>query len=71
MAPADASNLYGHRRTNIASLKERFDLNEIRITVNSALARYELVLTTGEKSFKADRYGDITIVPTDGLHADV
>ncbi len=71
VAPADASNLYGHRRTNIASLKERFDLNEIRITVNPALARYELVLTTGEKSFKADRYGDITIVPTDGLHADV
>ena len=71
VAPADVSNFYGHRRTNIASLKEHFDLNEIRIVVNPALARRELVLTTGERSFNADGHGNITIVPTDELHADV
>lgn len=71
VAPADISNFYGHRRINFTSLKERFDLDKIRIVANPALARRELVLTTGERSFKADGYGNITIVPTDGLHADV
>ena len=71
VAPADISNFYGHRRINFTSLKERFDLDRIRIVLNPALTRCELVLTTGERSFKADGYGNIIIVPTDGLHADV
>ena len=71
VAPADVSNFYGHRRINFDSLKERFDLDKIRIVVNPALARRELVLTTKERSFKADRYGNISPVPMGGLHADV
>lgn len=71
VAPADVSNFYGHRRINFTSLKERFDLGNIRIAVDPSLARRELVLTTKERSFKADRYGNISTVPMGGLHADI
>ena len=71
VAPTDVSNFYGHRRINVDSLKKRHDLSEIRLIVTPALARRELVLTTGEKSFKADSSGKITVVPTEYLHADV
>ena len=71
VAPTDVSNFCGHRRINCTSLKERFDLDKIHIALNPALARRELVLTTGERCFKADGCGNITLIPTDGLHADV
>jgi histone acetyltransferase (RNA polymerase elongator complex component) len=71
VAPADVSNLCGHRRINFTSLKERFNLDKIHIVLNPALARRELVLTTGDGCFKADECGSITMIPTDGLHADV
>ncbi len=70
VAPADVSNIYGHRRINFTSLKERFDLCKIRVAVDPSLARHELVLTTNEGSFKADGYGNITAVPMGDLHAD-
>jgi histone acetyltransferase (RNA polymerase elongator complex component) len=71
VAPVDVSNLYGHRRINVTSLKERFDLDKIHITLNPALTRRELVLTTRDRSFKTDGCGNITMIPTYGLHADV
>jgi histone acetyltransferase (RNA polymerase elongator complex component) len=71
VAPADVSNFYGHRRINITSLKECFDLDKIHIVLNPNLARRELLLTTGDRCFKADGYGNITMIPTDGLHTDV
>jgi histone acetyltransferase (RNA polymerase elongator complex component) len=71
VAPADVSYFYGHRRINVDSLKIRHNVNEIRLVVTPALSRRELVLTTGEKSFKADSYGNISTVPTEDLHADL
>jgi histone acetyltransferase (RNA polymerase elongator complex component) len=69
--PSDVSNFYGHRRTNIASLKERLDIKEIRIVIDPAVARRELVLTTGERAYKADWFGNIFSALKDGLLADI
>jgi histone acetyltransferase (RNA polymerase elongator complex component) len=70
VAPADVSNFYGHRRINVDFLKKRHDLTEIHLVVTPALARRELVLTTGKKSFKADSYGNITTVSPEDLHTN-
>jgi len=68
-APADVSNLYGHRRINFTHLRERFHVDDIRITVDPSLPRGELILTTAKGSFKADRDGNISTVSAAGLHA--
>lgn len=71
VAPADVSNFYGHRRVNVASLGERLDISKIRIVTDPTLARHELVLTAGERAYKADGAGNISSVLKDGLHAGI
>ncbi len=71
VAPPDVSNFYGHRRSNLTFLKERFSLGNIHLIADPSLERCELVLTAGQRSFKADRYGNISAVTMEGLHAGV
>jgi histone acetyltransferase (RNA polymerase elongator complex component) len=60
VAPADVSNLRGRRGENIAALKERFDLDDIRVTADPALPRRTLVLTAGNRRWETDWSGGIT-----------
>lgn len=70
ISPADLSNFCGAGRGNIASLKERFGIEEIRVKADPALSRGNVILTHGNRQLKADGSGRITGLRRAGLHAD-
>ena len=70
ISPADLSSFCGAGRRNIASLKERFGIEEIRVTADPALSRGNVILTHGNEQRKADGSGRITGLRREGLHAD-
>jgi histone acetyltransferase (RNA polymerase elongator complex component) len=60
ISPADLSSFCGAGRGNIAFLKERFGIEEIRVTADPALSRGNVILTHGNSQWKADGSGRIT-----------
>ena len=60
VSPADLSNFHGAGRGNIAFLKERFRIKEIRVETDPALSRGNVILTNGNRQLKADGSGRIT-----------
>jgi len=70
LVPADVSNFLGQRRENIAALKERFNLADIRVTADPALPRHTLILTAGSRQLKTDWSDRITESRREDLHAD-
>ncbi len=69
LAPADLSNFPGERRGNIAALKERFGLADIRLTADPALPRLTLILKAGGRTLRTDATGAVTGSSRDDLHA--
>jgi len=59
LAPADLSNFPGERRGNIADLKERFGLTDIRLTADPALPRLTLILKAGAGTLRTDAAGAV------------
>jgi hypothetical protein len=70
ISPADLSSFCGAGRGNIAFLKERFGIEEIRVTADPALSRGNVILTHGNRQLRADGSGRITGFHRVGLHAD-
>ena len=68
LAPANFSNFPGERRGNIAALKERFGLADIRITADPALPRLTLILKAGARTLRTDATGTVTECSRDDLH---
>jgi hypothetical protein len=60
ISPADLSNFCGARRGNIVFLKERFGIEEIRVTSDPALSRGNVILAYGNRRRMADGAGRIT-----------
>ncbi len=68
LAPADLSNFPGEHRGNIADLKERFGLADIRLTADPALPRLTLILKAGVRTLRTDTTGAVTGSSRDDLH---
>jgi histone acetyltransferase (RNA polymerase elongator complex component) len=60
VSPADLSSFCGAGRGNIAFLKERFGIEEIRVTADPALSRGNVILTHGNQQLQADGAGRVT-----------
>jgi len=60
VSPADLFHFNGPRKTNIASLKERFEPADLHATADTSLPRWTLILITGSRGVKTDRSGQIT-----------
>jgi hypothetical protein len=59
LSPADVSHFCGRRQENLASLKRRFGLGEIRIATDRGLPRGTLVFTDGKRRLQTDLAGRI------------
>jgi histone acetyltransferase (RNA polymerase elongator complex component) len=70
LASADVSNFPGEHRGNIAYLKERFGLADIRVATDPALPRLTLILTAGGKTLRTGLSGGIKEDRAEDLHAD-
>ena len=67
LSPADVSNFCGRRRENIAIMKRRFHIEEIRITPDPTLRRHVILLTTGKIRLQTDLSGQVRETPEDGF----
>ena len=67
LSPADVSNFFGSGRENIALLKRRFHLDEIRITPDPALPRHTILLTAGKIRLQTDLSGQVRETPEKGF----
>jgi histone acetyltransferase (RNA polymerase elongator complex component) len=63
LAPADISTFPGEGRGNIAVLKERFGLADIRLAADPALPRLTLTLTARGRTLRTDVTGAVTESP--------
>ena len=70
LSQADIANFSGHKRGNISSLKKRFNISAIRITIDPTLSRQTLVLAAGARRLKTDFSGRISELTAEGLHPD-
>jgi histone acetyltransferase (RNA polymerase elongator complex component) len=69
ISPADLSSFCGAGRGNIAFLKERFGIEDIRVMADPALSRGNVILTHGNQRLQVDGSGRITELRREGLHA--
>jgi len=60
ISPADLSNFCGAGRGNIAFIKERFGIEEIRVTADPALSRGNVILAHRNGQLQTDGAGRIT-----------
>ena len=67
LSPTDVSNFCGRRRENIAIMKRRFHIEEIRITPDPTLRRHVILLTTGKIRLQTDLSGQVRETPADGF----